>query len=92
MLSYFLEKAVGGDKRQVSMIKGALSALHKQMAENALSADTLGKLDQLVTQLNAKNVSGANVINTDLTNSCWNQHKDWIKGLKYLIQLHCKYN
>mmetsp|Transcript_23707 Transcript_23707/g.43997 ORF Transcript_23707/g.43997 Transcript_23707/m.43997 type:complete len:1090 (+) Transcript_23707:44-3313(+) len=84
-------KATGGDKRQISMLKGALAALHKQVGGGSVSPDTMGKLDQLVAALHAKNSAAANKINTDLTNSVWAQHKDWIKGLKYLIQLHCKY-
>lgn len=84
-------KATGGDKRQITMLKGALAALHKQMGDGSISPETMGKLDQLVVFLHAKNSAAANKINTDLTNTVWAQHKDWIKGLKYLIQLHCKY-
>ena len=73
------------------MLKGALAALHKQMGDGSISPETVGKLDQLVVFLHAKNSAAANKINTDLTNTVWAQHKDWIKGLKYLIQLHCKY-
>jgi hypothetical protein len=91
MLDTVTGKAVGGDKRQIVMIKGALAALHKQVAGNAVSNETMGKLDQMVVALHGKNSAAANVINTDLTNTVWAQHKDWIKGLKYLIQLHCKY-
>jgi protein transport protein SEC31 len=88
---YIIVKATGSDKRQITMIKGALAALHKQVAGNLVSPETMTKLDQLVNALGAKNSSSANVVVTDLTNSCWTQHKDWIKGLKYLIQMHCKY-
>jgi protein transport protein SEC31 len=91
MLDAVTGKVTGGDKRQTAMIKTALAALHKQIAGGVVSPETMGKLDQLVTALLAKNSAAANVINTDLTNSVWALHKDWIKGLKYLIQLHCKY-
>ena len=91
MLDNVTGKAQGGDKRQVVMIKSALTALHKQVAGGVVSPETMGKLDQMVVTLHAKNSAAANVINTDLTNSVWGQHKEWIKGLKYLIQLHCKY-
>ena len=94
-LQVFLDRisglAKGGDKRQVAMIKGSLTALHKQISEGKVHADTMAKLDQMVAALHAKNSAAANVINTDLTNTVWSLHKDWIKGLKYLIQLHCKY-
>lgn len=91
MLEAVSGKAVGGDKRQVTMVKTALTVLHKQIAGGIVSPETMGKLDQMVLALHSKNSAAANVVNTDLTNSVWGQHKDWIKGLKYLIQLHCKY-
>jgi protein transport protein SEC31 len=83
--------ATGGDKRQVAMIAGALNALYKQVAEGKVSADTMTKLGQMVASLHARNSAAANAINADLTNTVWSEHKDWIKGLKYLIQLNSKY-
>jgi len=73
------------------MIKAALTSLHQQVESNQVSPEVMSKLDNFVAALLSKNSGLANAINADLTNSVWNQHKDWIKGLKYLILLQCKY-
>lgn len=35
--------------------------------------------------------TSSNQIIQELVNNCWTQHKDWIRGLKFLIQLVGKY-
>eukprot|EP00602_Paraphysomonas_sp_CaronLab_P004721 CAMPEP_0185020746 /NCGR_PEP_ID=MMETSP1103-20130426/3384_1 /TAXON_ID=36769 /ORGANISM="Paraphysomonas bandaiensis, Strain Caron Lab Isolate" /LENGTH=1052 /DNA_ID=CAMNT_0027551833 /DNA_START=113 /DNA_END=3271 /DNA_ORIENTATION=+ len=82
----------GPDKRSLSAVNQALACLQQQMSANQVSVETSGKLEQLVAALHNKQISAANAIHTDLVNTCWAQHKDWIKGLKYLIQLIAKHN
>ena len=48
MLDAIAGKAAGGDKRQVPMIKASIAALHKQAGDNAISPETMAKLDNLV--------------------------------------------
>jgi hypothetical protein len=52
-----------------------------------VAEDVLGKIAAYVECLGARNIAGANAVQTDLANSHWSQHKEWIKGLKTLLQL-----
>jgi hypothetical protein len=56
-------------------------------SDNAIDPDTAGKLQTLVAALQNKDYATAGNMSTLLANSVWRQHKDFLKGIKYLIQL-----
>jgi protein transport protein SEC31 len=57
---------------------------------NQVSQEVMLKIGQLVDDLNSRNFVGASATQTDLVNTAWTQHKEWIKGIKVLIQLSSK--
>ncbi len=79
------------DKRQLSMVQTSITALKNKAMAGGVDVTILEKLSQLVAQIQSKNAAGANQIQMDLVNTAWGNHKEWIKGLKVLIQLACKY-
>jgi hypothetical protein len=78
------------EKRQMLMVSGAFSHLCQMLETGEVAGDVLQKLSQLVSDLSNRNFSGASAIQTDLANTVWSLHKEWIKGLKVLIQLASK--
>jgi protein transport protein SEC31 len=78
------------EKRQMQMVSAAHAHLLEKWAAGEVGADVLQKLAQLVADLAQRNFVGASAMQTDLANTAWGQHKEWIKGLKVLIQLASK--
>ena len=78
------------EKRQMQMVSAAHAHLLEKWAAGEVGADVLQKLAQLVGDLAQRNFVGASTMQTDLANTAWGQHKEWIKGLKVLIQLASK--
>ena len=72
------------------MVSAAYTHLLEKFASNELAADVLQKLSFLVAELLQRNFTAAGALQTDLANTAWGQHKEWIKGLKVLIQLASK--
>merc|ERR1711871_373718 len=79
------------DKRQLTMVQTSMTALKDKAMAGGVDETILEKLSNLVAQIQSKNAVGANQIQMDLVNTAWGNHKEWIKGLKVLIQLACKY-
>lgn len=78
------------EKRQIPAIKASYTHLCDRLKANEVSSDILQKLATFTEAICNKNYPVANSIQTDLVSTAWNQHKEWIKGLKLLIQLSSK--
>ena len=48
------------------------------------------KVGQIVATMKNKDYPSASAIHTGLVNSVWKEHKDWLKGIKLLIQMSAK--
>lgn len=80
----------GGEKRQAAEVEKALKALEYKLKVGSISASAIGKLQQISQQFNAGSFKATLPIHVSLTTSEWSEHKDWLKGLKYCIQLASK--
>lgn len=78
------------EKRQMTMVNAAYSSLSQMASNNEVSASVMSQINILVNDIRNKNFVGANKIITDLTNTQWAIHKEWIKGIRVLIQLVSK--
>lgn len=78
------------EKKQVAMIRSAYTHLLNRQASRELSVEVMGKLSRFVDCIVQRNFNGASTIQTDLANTAWGQHKEWIKGIKILLQLSMK--
>jgi len=79
------------DKRQLVMVSTSIAVLKEKTMAGGVDGEILAKLDQLVAEIQNKNKGAADAIQMDLVNTAWGIHKEWIKGLKVLIQLAVKY-
>jgi protein transport protein SEC31 len=78
------------EKRQVGEAEKGIAILVKKLARNGLSDDTVEQVYSLVGAVAVGDFGTAAAIQTTLANSEWRDHKDWLKGIKILIQLASK--
>ncbi|CAN0270067.1 unnamed protein product [Phaeothamnion confervicola] len=60
------------------------------MGKGVLEAEVLAKVSQFVALLQSRETHGATAVHTDLVNTAWGAHKDWLKGIKHLTTLVAK--
>lgn len=78
------------EKKQYDEINKGVGIFLGRVSRNEVGSDVLGKMDVLVQGLQNKDYSTATSIQKGLVNSDWREHKDWLKGLKFLCQLATK--
>ncbi|CAN0202243.1 unnamed protein product [Laminaria digitata] len=88
MLAALSETALSpSEKKMLGDVTKAVGVLFAKMGHGHVERATLDKVGQLVKSLEARDMKTANAIQQGLANSVWQSHKDWLKGLKYLITL-----
>eukprot|EP00981_Chlorochromonas_danica_P003692 scaffold681_cov173-Ochromonas_danica.AAC.55 len=75
------------EKKQVAAIRTSYTALCDKLKANQLDESILQKLALFMDNVVNKNYPAATSIQADLVTTSWNDHKDWIKGLKTLLEL-----
>jgi protein transport protein SEC31 len=78
------------DKRQLAEAEKGIAVLLKRLARFDIDADVTDKVDNMVSALRSCDYATALAVQTGLVNSDWKDHKDWLKGIKFLIQLASK--
>ena len=78
------------EKRQLAEVQKGVAIFSKRLANGDIGRDVAGKVEEIVTAMNDKNYAAASTTHTSLVNSDWKEHKDWLKGLKFLIQMSAK--
>lgn len=78
------------DKRQMAEAEKGIAVLLKRLARQDIDVDVCHKVDEMVTAIRSRDYATAAAIQTGLVNSDWKDHKDWLKGIKFLIQLATK--
>ena len=73
------------------MVSQSVKVLHDQISLNQVSPEVMQKLNYLFNEMANRNFTAAQNIQMDLANTVWNQHKDWLKGIKILFPLAQKY-
>jgi len=78
------------DSRQLVEGEKAVAVLLKRLARGTVGQDVGEKVLSMTTAINNHDFRSALSIQTGLVNSDWRDHKDWLKGIKALIQLASK--
>jgi protein transport protein SEC31 len=81
---------LSSEKKQLVEVQKGVALLIQKLGVGGVDADTCGMMLQLVQVMGARDYNSANAINTNLANTVWKDHKDWLKGIKFLIQLVSK--
>jgi protein transport protein SEC31 len=78
------------DSRQLEEAKKGLDVLVKKLARGQIDDDVSDKLLALCGHIGNYDFRTATATQTAIVNSDWRTHKDWLKGLKTLLQLAVK--
>ena len=78
------------DKKQLSEGEKGSAVLLKRLARGDIDAEVAGKVMSMVSYLSAQDYMSTASVQTSLVNSDWKDNKDWLKGIKFLIQLATK--
>jgi protein transport protein SEC31 len=75
------------DIRQLSEAEKGVAVLLKRIARTDITVDVIEKVSSITDALNNRDLAKAISVQTGLVNTDWRDHKDWLKGIKALLQL-----
>jgi protein transport protein SEC31 len=78
------------EKRQIAEGEKAVAILVKKIAMKAVDDSVIQQVMSLVNALSSYDFANAGAIQTSIANNHWRDHKDWLKGIKILVQLAAK--
>jgi protein transport protein SEC31 len=78
------------EKRQLEEAKKGIDILIKNLSRKTLEEDTESKVMTMVGAIANHDIRTAATIQTALVSTDWKAHKDWLKGIKVLLQLATK--
>lgn len=78
------------DKRHLAEGEKGIAVLLKRLARFDLGQEVTDKVDIIVTAIRNRDYTTALGVHSGLVNSDWKDHKDWLKGMKFVIQLASK--
>jgi len=78
------------DKRQLSESEKGVAIFAKRLARGEISDDVANQMLSMTTSLSSYDWAGAASIQTSLVSHQWREHKEWLKGIKALVQLATK--
>jgi protein transport protein SEC31 len=78
------------DKRQLSEGEKGVAIFTKLLARGEISDEIANKMLSMTNSLSSYDWAAASSIQTALVSHEWRDHKDWLKGIKALVQLATK--
>lgn len=78
------------DKRQLTEAQKAVAIFSKRLALGDISDDTANQMLTIKNQLSEYDWSSASATMSSLVTNEWKEHKEWLKGIKSLVQLATK--
>jgi len=79
------------DRKLLMEAEKSISIFVKRLAKQDISREVAEKVKYLWNCMQSRDFNTANTIQNGLVNTDWREHKDWLKGLKFLIQIAAKY-
>jgi len=80
----------GSDKRQFSEVQKNVAIFVKRLARRDIDPEVAGKVGMMIGSIHGRDYAGALATQTRLVNTDWKENKDWLKGMKFMIQLASK--
>jgi protein transport protein SEC31 len=90
LFDYLQSVSFPSEKRQLDEAKRGIDILIKKLSRNAIEEDTESKVLSMVAAIANHDIRTAAAIQTSLVSTDWKDHKDWLKGIKVLLQLATK--
>ncbi|OQR85466.1 hypothetical protein ACHHYP_11810 [Achlya hypogyna] len=85
-----MQKLPAMEAKQLGDIKKAADVLFSKLGSGELSDVVLDLVHDMAGGLAARDIKHAQQVHVVLTKDHWTQHKDWLRGLKALIQICVK--
>ena len=83
--------AVGGvEKKQAMESQKAVAVFIKMLARGEIDADVANQVSMMLSALQNRDYGSASAHVTRLISNEWKDHKDWLKGMKFLVQMASK--
>ena len=83
--------AVGSmEKKQAAESHKAVAVFIKTVARGEVDADIVNKVRIMMYNLQGRDYASASSMVTGLVSNEWKDHKDWLKGMKFLVQMVTK--
>ena len=90
-VTYFKSLEMGvAEKKQLAEIEHGLGIYIKKLSRGEIDADTSAAVGRVLGALQNRDFVTAMKAQTELVNHHWREHKDWLKGLKFLITMASK--
>lgn len=78
------------EKKQLSEIERGVAIFTKKMARAEVDSSVIECVASMLAAIKERQFAAAQAIQTKLVNTEWSHHKDWLKGMKFLILLIMK--
>ena len=78
------------EKKQAAEAQKAVAVFIKTLARGGVDADVANKVGNILPALQNRDYAAASSVVTGLVSNEWKDHKDWLKGMKILVQMCTK--
>lgn len=78
------------EKKQLSEIQKGVGIFLVRLSREEIDAALVENMGYFVGAIQNKDFNTANSVQTDMVNNYWRSQKDWLKGMKFLIQLSAR--
>ena len=78
------------EKKQAAESQKAVAVFIKTLARGGIDKDIAERMGSMLTSLQNRDYGSASSIVTGLVSNDWKDHKDWLKGMKFLVQMASK--
>ena len=83
--------AVGSmEKKQAMESQKAVAVFIKTLARGGIDSDVANQVSNMLSALQNRDYGSASAVVTRLISNEWKDHKDWLKGMKFLVQMVSK--
>jgi len=78
---------LASEKKQLTESTKAVGVLLNRLSRGDLPTTVIDIVNAIVTALQNRDYATATSVQTSAVSTIWRDHKDWLKGMKFLIQL-----
>ena len=78
------------EMKQATKSQKSVAVFIKTVARGGMDDDILNKVRLMMYNLQNQDYASALSIVTGLVSNEWKDHKDWLKGMKFLVQMATK--
>jgi len=78
------------EKKQAAESRKAVAVFIKTVARGGVDAEICNRVGLMLSALQNRDYGSASSIVTGLVSNEWKDHKDWLKGMKFLVQMASK--